>query len=124
VQAHRRDSIVATPPEPWIDLPAMHRLRHFLHDPRRAAVICALVLAAHVGLLAHAVGHLPEAEVAHTACALCHAAQQLDHALVPAADLPPCTAGDFVPAPAVVTAALRLRLTPSGARAPPFRLPA
>ncbi len=53
---------------------------------RRAALVVAVLLAAQVSLMAHAMGHdyVPDADQVDVVCGLCVAAHQLDGALAPA----------------------------------------
>lgn len=93
---------------------------------RRAARMLALLFAAQLALLAHAIGHdyTPDADQAHVVCSLCVHAHQLDHGLAAATlELPPATLsvpaiGACRPSVARVVTAVFL------ARAPPHSAPA
>ncbi len=104
-------------------------MSHFLPSlwtaRRHGARIVALLLAAHLALFAHVIGHdyPQDADQGHGVCSLCVAAQHLDHGLASAPLALPLAAR-------VSPAQLRTTLVYFGparaafqARAPPLHLP-
>ena len=92
---------------------------------RHGARIVALLLAAHLALFAHVIGHdyTQDADQGHGMCGLCVAAQHLDHGLASAPFELPVAALVAPVQPRANFAYFSPVRAPFQARAPPFLLP-